>query len=258
MVGVKNTSAILSLAGAISIIAVPVRADEPPQATAQVPVQADATVPTPASPAPAKTTEQGATEALGQVVVTAQKREQKLQDVPIAVTAITAKELESRGIQDIADLSALSPGLQVEKSPANGSISQVAIRGNVQINPAIYWDTAVGVYMDGVYLGKSQGSAFDVVDLNQLSGPGAPGYDNTKQVASNTEVKSYGLLNLRLALTQVPLGTAASGELALWARNVTNEAVATNMIDFGSGFGSLTEAYFNDPRTFGITGTVHF
>ena len=106
--------------------------------------------------------------ALGELIVTAQKREQKLQDVPIAVTAITAKELESRGIQDIADLSALSPGLQVEKSPANGSISQVAIRGNVQINPAIYWDTAVGVYMDGVYLGKSQGSVFDVVDLNRV------------------------------------------------------------------------------------------
>ncbi|WP_051748889.1 TonB-dependent receptor [Nevskia soli] len=168
MVRVKNTSAILSLAGAISIIAVPVRADETPQPAAQVPVQADAVTPAPASPTPAKAAEQGATETLGQVVVTAQKREQKLQDVPIAVTAITAKELESRGIQDIADLSALSPGLQVEKSPANGSISQVAIRGNVQINPAIYWDTAVGVYMDGVYLGKSQGSVFDVVDLNRV------------------------------------------------------------------------------------------
>lgn len=168
MMRIRNTSAILSLAGAISVIAAaPVRADEPaqpPAATPQLPAQADA----PAASASAKQKDQGTTETLGQVVVTAQKREQKLQDVPIAVTAITAKELESRGIQDIADLSALAPGLQVEKSPANGSISQVAIRGNVQINPAIYWDTAVGVYMDGVYLGKSQGSVFDVVDLNRV------------------------------------------------------------------------------------------
>ena len=172
MMRIRNTSAILSLAGAISVIAAaPVLADEPPQApaaTPQLPAQTDAPAAVPAAPASAKSKDQGTTETLGQVVVTAQKREQKLQDVPIAVTAITAKELESRGIQDIADLSALSPGLQVEKSPANGSISQVAIRGNVQINPAIYWDTAVGVYMDGVYLGKSQGSVFDVVDLNRV------------------------------------------------------------------------------------------
>lgn len=173
MVRVKNTSAILSLAGAISIIAVPVRADEPPQATApapapQVAAPVDASVEVPAPAVPAQSKDQGVTETLGQVVVTAQKHEQKLQDVPIAVTAFTSRQLETRGIKDIADLSALAPGLQVEQSPANGSISQVAIRGNVQINPAIYWDTAVGVYMDGVYLGKSQGSVFDVVNLERV------------------------------------------------------------------------------------------
>ncbi len=172
MMRIRNTSAILSLAGAISVIAAaPVRADEPAQQSVQtaappVEIQADAAAVPSTATLPAQTS--APAEALREVVVTAQKREQKLQDVPIAVTALTARQLETRGIQDIADLSALAPGLQVEKSPANGSISQVAIRGNVQINPAIYWDTAVGVYMDGVYLGKSQGSVFDVVDLNRV------------------------------------------------------------------------------------------
>ena len=186
---VKNAPAILSLAGMISVVAaVPVQADDQTQPAAQAAVSqvvassdAPAAAPTadaPAAdapsaaaapaPAPARSKDQSGAESLGAVVVTAQKREQKLRDVPIAVTAIGAKELESRGIEDIADLSALSPGLQVERSPANGSISQVSIRGNTQINPAIYWDTAVGVYMDGVYLGKSQGSVFDVVDLNRV------------------------------------------------------------------------------------------
>jgi len=59
-------------------------------------------------------------------------------------------------------------------------------------------------------------------------------------------------------LNQIPLGSSISGDVAVWARNVANEAVATNLIDFGPGFGGLTNAYFNDPRTFGITGTVHF
>jgi len=164
---VKNRSAILSLAGLISVVAaIPVQADEQTPDTTQAAqpqllAQADpnAAAPSaavqPASPPPAPK-DQAASETLGGVVVTAQKREQKLQDVPIAVTAIGAKELESRGIQDIADLSALAPGLQVEKSPANGSIAQVAIRGNVQINPAIYWDPAVGIYLDGVFLGRAR------------------------------------------------------------------------------------------------------
>ncbi len=138
--------ATLSLAGALSM-------------TAALPAQAaDATAPA-TQPQP---------ETLGAVVVTAQKREQKLEDVPVAVTAITSRQLETRGIEDIADLSALAPGLQVEQSPSNRGVAQVAIRGNVQINPAIYWDTAVGTYLDGVFLGKAQGSVFDVVDLNRV------------------------------------------------------------------------------------------
>ena len=107
-------------------------------------------------------------EVLETVTVTAQKREEKLQDVPIAITAFSKTQLQNRGIENIADLSALAPGLQVSKSPANDSISQISIRGNAEINPAIYWDPAVGIYLDGVYLGKSQGTVFDVVELNRV------------------------------------------------------------------------------------------
>lgn len=107
-------------------------------------------------------------EVLETVTITAQKREEKLQDVPIAVTAFSKTQLQNRGIENIADLSALAPGLQISKSPANDSISQISIRGNAEINPAIYWDPAVGIYIDGVYLGKSQGTVFDVVDLYRV------------------------------------------------------------------------------------------
>jgi iron complex outermembrane receptor protein len=82
--------------------------------------------------------------------------------------------------------------------------------------------------------------------------------DPTQPDANNTKVRSYGLLNLRLALTNVPLGNTFTGDLALWMRNATDEKVAANFIDFGPAFGNLTDAYFIDPRTFGITGTVHW
>jgi iron complex outermembrane recepter protein len=120
-----------------------------------------------ATPAPAAQTiaspPRGA--ALEEIVVTAQRREERLQDVPIAVTAFSRDQVEARGIQRIDDLNSLSPGLQISRSPANTTISQITIRGSSQINPAIYWDPAVGLYLNGVYIGKSQGSIFDVVDL---------------------------------------------------------------------------------------------
>lgn len=122
--------------------------------------------PSPAAQAQAKPPAEVKT--LETVVVTAQKREQKLQDVPIAVTALSQKQIESRGIDNVLDLNALGPGLQVSKTPSNNTISQIAIRGITEINPAIYWDPAVGIYLDGVYIGKAQGSVFDVVDLARI------------------------------------------------------------------------------------------
>ncbi|HUR42071.1 MAG TPA: TonB-dependent receptor plug domain-containing protein, partial [Verrucomicrobiae bacterium] len=92
--------------------------------------------------------------ALDTLEVTAQRRVQRLVDVPVAVTAITHDQIEARGISRLDDLNSLAPGLQVSRSPANTTISQITIRGSSQINPAIYWDPAVGVYLDGVYVGK--------------------------------------------------------------------------------------------------------
>jgi iron complex outermembrane recepter protein len=131
---------------------------------------------------------------LDEIVVTAQRREERLQDVPVAVSAFSLDQLESRGIDDIGDLNALAPGLQISKTPSNTTISQVTIRGVSQINPAIYWDPAVGIYVDGVYLGKAQGSIFNVVDLARvevLRGPQGTLYGrNTLAGAINLVTKA--------------------------------------------------------------------
>jgi iron complex outermembrane receptor protein len=133
------------------------------------PATAPATDAPGATPAETAAPESASTDAdvtkIEEIVVTAQRREQKLQDVPVAVTAITTDQIESRGIDNLSDLNAVAPGLQISKTPSNSTISQITIRGVSQINPAIYWDPAVGIYLDGVYIGKAQGSIFDVVDL---------------------------------------------------------------------------------------------
>lgn len=103
-----------------------------------------------------------------EVVVTAQKREQSLQDVPIAISAFGVDQIESRGITDIESLSGLAPNVRISKAPASATASQIAIRGSAQQNPALFWDQPVGMYVDGVYIGKSLGSIFDVVDIERI------------------------------------------------------------------------------------------
>jgi iron complex outermembrane receptor protein len=105
---------------------------------------------------------------LEEVIVTAQKREENLQGVPISITAISGAQLETRGIEGSASLNALAPNLQVNKSPGSSFISQISIRGSVTGQPAIYVDPSVGMYVDGVYIAKSQGSLFELLDLERV------------------------------------------------------------------------------------------
>ncbi len=78
--------------------------------------------------------------------------------------------------------------------------------------------------------------------------------DTRRATAGNTEVDAYGLLNLRLSLSEIPVGGPGSAEFTLWARNVTDEQDPVNFIDFGPGFFSnYTLAYFQEPRTYGAS-----
>lgn len=118
--------------------------------------------------APAMAQEAQDDSGIGDIVVTAQKREENIQDVPIAISAVSSAYLESRGIQSIEDLSTIAPNVKFERAPSSKTISQIAIRGSVTINPAITWEPAVGLYLDGVYIAKAQGSIFDVADLERV------------------------------------------------------------------------------------------
>jgi len=105
---------------------------------------------------------------LQEVVVTAQRREERLQDVPVAVTAIDEQQLIARDISSVTDLGSLAPNLKASPTTSNNTGMQISIRGAMQQNPALYWDPTVGVYVDGVYVGKNLGSVFDVMDLQRV------------------------------------------------------------------------------------------
>ena len=111
---------------------------------------------------------------LDEIIVTAEKKSENLQDVPIAITAFDIEQLESKRIEGLEDIGQYSPGLYVTPNPADNNGVRVNIRGVGTFDPQIGQDSRVAIYQDGVYLGKTQGLAFDMPDLARveiLKGP---------------------------------------------------------------------------------------
>ena len=114
---------------------------------------------------------------LEEIVVTAQKVTQNVQDVPIAVTAFTSSELETKGINSVAKMSNYAPNVTLDAStPFSGSDNVLAafIRGIGQNDFAFNQDPGVGVYVDGVFLARSVGSNTNMLDVDRveiLKGP---------------------------------------------------------------------------------------
>ncbi len=103
------------------------------------------------------------------VVVTAQFTEQNIQTAPLAITAVTGDELQSRGINDLSQLSSEVPGLTLNKTPtAFGSGVQTYIRGIGQYDTAFASEPGVGMYIDDVYYGTLFGSSLELFDLNRV------------------------------------------------------------------------------------------
>ena len=107
-------------------------------------------------------------QGLEEVVVTAQKREQSLQDAPISIAAFGADALEQKSVNNIEDLGTSVPNVKITRSPSNTTAATIAIRGSTTINPAITWEPTVGLYMDGVFIGKNVGGIFDVAELERI------------------------------------------------------------------------------------------
>jgi outer membrane receptor protein involved in Fe transport len=108
-----------------------------------------------------------------EIVVTAQKREQGLQDVPVVVTALPARLIQDAGVHDIKDMQILTPGLTVT-STSNETITTARIRGvgTVGDNPGL--ESSVGIVIDGVYRprnGVGFGDLGDVSRIEVLKGP---------------------------------------------------------------------------------------
>lgn len=103
-----------------------------------------------------------------EVVVTARRRDETAQSVPIPITVVSGEDLEVRGSLDMRDLERVTPNLSFKNTTVNRNTAQVFLRGVGQTNFGPGQDPKVGIYLDGVYMARSQGAVFDLIDIERV------------------------------------------------------------------------------------------
>ncbi|MBN8922891.1 MAG: TonB-dependent receptor [Rhodanobacter sp. 68-29] len=211
-----------------------------------------------AQQAPADTGAQGnapvKVKQLDQVTVTARKRVETLQDVPIAVSAFTAEDLRTQNVQNLGDLQGKVPSLQIYAARGSNTTLTAYIRGVGQADPTWGFDPGVGIYIDDVYMARPQGAMLDVFDVERvevLRGPQGSLYGkNTiggaiKYISKPLPVKTEGAVEATVGThgekdVKASLGTASADQVwrgRLAVASLHNDGFGKN-IDTGSRNGN--------------------
>ncbi|MCB1677564.1 MAG: TonB-dependent receptor [Halioglobus sp.] len=106
--------------------------------------------------------------AIEEVVVTARRRSESLQEVPVSVTTFSATDIEDMGVTDITHISEMTTNLVIQPNAGGNDGTMVCMRGLCRTDFTITEDPMVGVYLDGVYISKSIGSLFDSAELERV------------------------------------------------------------------------------------------
>lgn len=125
------------------------------------------------TPAPAESsTAQQETQAdqthLGDIVVEARRTRENLQTTPVAVTALSGDMLSKLNVHDVVATAQFTPNLSIGAQPASITAASVYIRGIGNASPSAVSEQGVGIYLDGVYIARSAGAIFDLVDLERI------------------------------------------------------------------------------------------
>lgn len=197
------------------------------------------------------------------IVVTAQKREESVQDIPISISAFGSETLEQTGFDEIADLANITPSLQIGNF---GPVTFVSLRGIGTENTTAGGDPGVALHYDGVYLGRPVGalfSAFDSERVEVLKGPQGTLYGRNATGGSINYITkkpdyvfggeaditfgNYDLIRTRAAIN-VPL----------------TDGISTRLVGFFEDRDGFTENTFpggtraNDAENWGLRGHVNF
>src|SRR3569833_542734 len=215
----------------------PTRAVRVADQRADSPLLAQA-APNPAIPAAASASpgsaENGEGNQLTEVVVTAEKRAENIQDVPIAITAYSESDLRSKGITDIHGLSRLTPNVNLDAgSPFSGpnSVLSASIRGSGQDDFAFNLDPGVGVYLDGVYLARTIGANQNLLDVDRieiLKGPQGTLFGRNT-IGGAISIVTHIPGNERRVIATASTGSFSRRDLAFTADMPINDKLLTSI-----------------------------
>ncbi len=191
-----------------------------------------------------------------EITVTAQKRRERLQDIPVSVTALNQESLEALNVVNVTTLQAAVPNIIV--SDAFGNNTLVAyIRGIGTVNSVFSSDPAVGIYVDDVYLSRSYGANTDFFDLERvevLRGPQGTLYGSNSPAGAirivtakpdltagykfkaEATAGSYNARGLNLAANLPIVDDKVAARLVVMSRS--HDGYQTNLVD-GSKAGTL-------------------
>ena len=123
------------------------------------------------SPVAVQAQQDGNELVLEEIIVTARKREESLQDAPISITTFSGEDIRARHILNIGDVSHYTPNLQFNQVAPNSGFSNssdISIRGIGQSDFVLVIDPGVGIFLDGAYIGRSVGGLLDTVDVDSI------------------------------------------------------------------------------------------
>ncbi len=117
---------------------------------------------------PGSAQQQSQSGGLDEIVVTARRVEESAQRTPIAITALSGDDLAQRQISDLSGVQYSAPNVNIATYPGDASSITIQMRGQVQTDLVATNDPAIGVYLDGVYLGRGNGSSLTTLDLARI------------------------------------------------------------------------------------------
>jgi iron complex outermembrane recepter protein len=122
-----------------------------------------------AMPLSAQDAETTATTGIKEIIVTAQKREQNLQEVPLAISVIGSEKLQQLQVNDARDLSGLAPNVTVVTGTSNSNAAVISMRGITSpASETFGLDTANALYLDGIYIARSGASGMDMSEIERV------------------------------------------------------------------------------------------
>ena len=200
----------------------------------------------PAGEAPAAESEEAGADV---IVVTARRREERLIDVPVAVTAFSGEELANRGALDITDVAQVTPNVTLEASRATNSTLSAFIRGVGQQDPVSGFEAGVGIYLDDVYLNRPQAAVLDIYDVERieiLRGPQGTLYGR------NTIGGAVKYVTRRLPQEFSVKARATYGTYDQAEGVLTASAPLNDIVRVGGSIARLSRGGFGDNLTLGI------